>query len=253
MGWRSARMLAGSGLVAVGLVVTGLSAGTAGATAPVPAPTLPPDVAAYVAGPAVPEAIEAARHSRAGGPVPSDAATVGTAHQVYVFTAGFLGGDADATPVRPTDEWVAPLVDAGQATFVVRVVTQGGGPARLAGVEPSADSATSLTETALRATTHGVLVEDQTNGALYVLEDQTLTPLNHPGFPDVDGPTTLAKAQPVIARRIATLRSLEAAQAREARLRRWVPLGAAAVIVVAAVVLGLSSRPRRPVGAVSIR
>ena len=86
-----------------------------------------------------------------------------------------------------------------------------------------------------------------------MLARDTLTPINHPGFPDIDGPTTLARAQHVIAPRVVAQRAAVADQDRRARLWTWIPIGAAVLVALASVAVALAFRPRRQVGTVTAR
>ena len=200
--------------VAVGVaVLSGVTLAATAASAAIPSPDVPQDVAALLSGAAIDQvqdaaaetqqqAADATSNSRAlnsiGASVPdlSGRLTSGPAHQVYGFTDAFTHGEATEAAVEPTEEWIAALLSDGRPAGTIRVWKPQGGPAELAGYTGDTVLATSL-----QVGSSVVIVEDGTIDAYYRLDGDTLTPLPASGQTEFAGPVNLAEAQSVIAAR----------------------------------------------------
>lgn len=137
----SARRVVSIGVGVVGAVI--FTATTA--SAEVPAPDVPQDVATLLSGSAVEQVQAAAAETQqqatstqgdakalnsigVQAPDLSGGLAAGLAHQVYGFTDAFTQGAVTDAAVAPTAEWLAPLLRNGEPAGTIRVWKPSGGP-----------------------------------------------------------------------------------------------------------------------------
>ncbi|WNM28335.1 hypothetical protein RN607_04850 [Demequina capsici] len=174
-----------------------------GGTEPIPAPSVPVDVAELAAGTLAAQVQASLADTVVVGDGVGDMSAVpdwsgdlavGAVHQLYRFATEWIWGDAITAPVVANQEWLAPLILDGTPVGAVRVWLPDG-TAEMAGFDDNAVLGASLEELDPSV----ILIEDAVAARWYSLVGDMLTPVRASSAPQqITAPITLGTARSML-------------------------------------------------------